>query len=112
MKISASVRDGTIINVIRGTNTKTSNSKCFPQKAFVTTTITVHTSLNNSITSIEESRIARLQRECVNEQVKEYNVAPLLSWIEQVSRETVFVDERIVSVDEYVTKLLQCRVLR
>ena len=35
--------------------------------------------------------------------MKEYNVAFLLSWIEQVSRETVFADERIVNVDEYVS---------
>jgi hypothetical protein len=74
--------------VIRGMNTQTATSKRFPQKAFVTTTITVHISLNNGITSIEESRVEQLQRECIDEQVKEYNVAFLLPWIEQVSRET------------------------
>ena len=81
---SAARRYGTIIIIVYSFNTKTATRKCLPQEASVSTTIAVRIGLNDGITGAGESRVTWLQRECTHEQIKEYNVARRLAWIEQV----------------------------
>lgn len=85
-----------------GVNTETARGEGFPKCALVGAGVPVGVSLDKGITRSEEGRVARLERERVDEEVKEDDVALSLSRIKEVGGKAVGGNEGPVDVDESV----------
>lgn len=73
--VSTAWRNSEVVGKIGGIDTQTSTCKCRPESAFVRAVVTRDICLQPGITRIDESRIARLYGQGVEEQMKEDDVA-------------------------------------
>jgi len=80
---------------------KSSRSKDFPDQAFVRAPVPVHIGLDERISGGQESRIARLEREVIKEEVEEANVAPSAGCVIHIAK-SVCAREAPEDIDQHV----------